>query len=127
MNYSMNKLLCHAIERELYYHNITMGCYNVVGGLQAGAIPLVKAFATYQGKDCFYVRNEKKDHGTQKLVEGITDEKYLLMDDVVTTGYSMFKVEELIGKAKARFCIIDRRKWETDYNIFYLFNEKDFD
>jgi orotate phosphoribosyltransferase len=132
MNTSLNKLLCHAIKSELLYRGITEDMYAEIGGMETGAIPLVKAFALYQGKDCFYVRKERKDYGTQKVIEGVfSGQSYLLMDDVVTTGYNMWKVEETVGEAKARFCIIDRRKDEVGRyrqdEIISLFKEKDFD
>jgi orotate phosphoribosyltransferase len=132
MNSSMNKSLCLAISRELLYRGIRPDFYKEIGGMETGAIPLVKAFSLFLDKDCFYVRKERKDYGTQKVIEGVfSAQSYLLMDDVVTTGYNMWRVEQTIGNAKAKFCIIDRRNDEVGRyrhdEIISLFKEKDFD
>ena len=131
MDTSMNKLLCHAIDMELSINGIQSENFVVVGGMATASIPLVKAYALHLGKDCFYVRHDKKEYGMKKMVEGIVG-PYLLMDDVTTTGYSMWKVEDTIGyEAEARFCIIDRRRKdrESEYKkeIICLFKESDFE
>jgi orotate phosphoribosyltransferase len=132
MKSSLNNNLCHAIDIELISHGISSDNFMVIGGMESGSIPLVKAYSLHHGKDCFYVRKHAKDHGMQQIVEGITG-PYLLMDDVTTTGYSMWKVQDTIGyEAEARFCIIDRRREDRERNydieeIISLFKESDFE
>lgn len=59
-----------------------------IAGAELGAVPLAAATSMACGKPCIYVRNQKKDYGTAKQVEGILNagEKVLIVEDVLTTG-----------------------------------------
>ena len=81
-----NKLMSILVEyiREL---NIL---FDMVAGIETAGI----VHATYIGcllnKPIAYVRKKRKEHGTQRLVEGIVNNKtILLIDDVATTGSSL--------------------------------------
>ena len=79
--------------------------FAAVGGLEIGAVPLITTIALVSGiRDeplCgFFVRKTVKEHGTQKRVEGLTDnseiagKRVAIVDDVTTTGESaMIAVE----------------------------------
>src|ERR1700733_2395683 len=41
-----------------------------IAGAELGAVPLAAATAIASGKPCVFIRNQKKDYGTAKLVEG---------------------------------------------------------
>src|SRR5262245_13118371 len=43
---------------------------NKLAGAELGGIPLVTAASLASGLPAVYIRNQKKDYGTQKLVEG---------------------------------------------------------
>src|SRR5437867_2886067 len=69
------------------------GRVDAVGGLTAGADPLVVAVslvALREGKTLpgFFVRDEQKTHGTAAVIEGnVTDAmNVVIVDDVITTG-----------------------------------------
>jgi orotate phosphoribosyltransferase len=71
---------------------------DAIGGLQVGAVPLTTAAViSYQlhGRkmEGFWVREEIKSHGTQKLVEGglKPGARVVILDDVCTKGGSAFK------------------------------------
>ena len=53
------------------------------------------------------------------ISNGIVDDKYVLYDDVVTTGKSMIKAIEKYAKIPEKcICIVDRRN-ESKKNIYY--------
>ena len=95
-----------------------------VGGPAMGAVPLVGAISalSYQAPfycplDTFYIRNERKEHGTAKLVEGPALQKglpVLLVDDVITTGGSILRaareVREMGCRVETLMGIVDRQE-----------------
>jgi len=71
---------------------------DAVGGLITGACPIVSAVAMVsydKGNpiNAFYVRDERKGHGTKRKVEGDIHkgDKVIIVDDVITTGDSTIK------------------------------------
>ncbi len=76
---------------------------DAIGGLEVGAVPLTAAaVCAYDehGREMegFWVRNQVKDHGTRKLVEGglRPRARVCILDDVVTTGGSSVKAIEAV-------------------------------
>jgi orotate phosphoribosyltransferase len=59
-----------------------------IAGAELGAVPLAAAASMYSGKPCVYIRNQKKDYGTAKQVEGVLNagETVMVVEDVMTTG-----------------------------------------
>ena len=81
---------------------------DAVGGIDMGATPIVGAVATQSFQigrplPVFVVRKEVKDHGTKKAIEGPLKPpcKVVMIDDVVTTGWSIIKA---IDVAQAAGC-----------------------
>jgi orotate phosphoribosyltransferase len=71
---------------------------DAIGGLEVGAVPLTTAAVIaydLRGRkvEGFWVRDEVKKHGTQKLVEGNLQAgtRVVIVDDVVTKGSSVVK------------------------------------
>src|SRR5712671_1304160 len=58
-----------------------------IAGAEHGAVSLAAATSMACGKPCVIIRNQKKDYGTSKLVEGILEkgERVLIVEDVLTT------------------------------------------
>ena len=80
--------ICCALQAKLEsYYKIKS-----IGGIEMGSVPIASAFALYNSILCnstpnfFYVRKEKKDHGTEKMIEGIIQPNAVLIEDVMTTG-----------------------------------------
>lgn len=76
---------------------------DAIGGLQVGAVPLTAAAViSYQrhGRpiEGFWVREEIKSHGTQKLIEGGLRKgmRVAVIDDVFTKGGSALKAVEAV-------------------------------
>ncbi len=90
-----------------------------IGGPTMGADPIVSGVTVLshlygQPIPLFIVRKEPKGHGTQSQVEGVNVEgkKVVLVEDVITTGGSLFKAVEVVkalgGEIVEVLCIVDR-------------------
>jgi orotate phosphoribosyltransferase len=65
-----------------------------VGGMTSGADPIAAAVAHCSASegppiDMFSIRKERKQHGTQKWIEGCAESPVAIVDDVVTSGKSV--------------------------------------
>lgn len=114
-----------------------------VGGLAAGAIPMVTALVLYSATRTpisgFYVREEIKNHGTQKLIEGSLDNDadVVIFDDVTTSGSSAMKAVDAVRSRGCRvlkvITIVDRLQGAIDrfahegLGFLSLFTTKDFE
>jgi len=106
--------------------NILEGCgVQAVGGLILGAIPIATAVAVISHQrgtpiPAFLVRDEPKEHGTKKQIEGHLEPgtRVAIVDDVVTRGGSVFKaieaVENIGCKVVKVVAIVDRHEGGSD-------------
>jgi orotate phosphoribosyltransferase len=131
-------LLCPALYELVPEHR---GVF--VGGLAAGAIPIVTALVHYSasrnGIMGFYVREEIKNHGTQKLIEGHIEDgaDVIMVDDVTTSGSSVMKAIEAVKERGCRvirvITIVDRLEGAKDtfakqgIEFIPLYTTSDFD
>ncbi len=95
--------------------------FDAIGGLAISAIPIVTAVTVVshiKGKPIrsFWVREEPKEHGTKKRIEGQFKKgsKVVIVDDVITGGNSVIKA---INAVRAEGCevvkvivIVDRKE-----------------
>lgn len=85
-----------------------------IAGAELGAVPLAAATSMACGKPCVYIRNQKKEYGTNKQVEGILNagESVMIVEDVCTSGGQVLescKVLETMGVKIAKIVgTIDR-------------------
>ena len=77
---------------------------DAIGGLSKGADPIADAvslisFLKKKPIKAFFVRKEKKDHGTRNKIEGDVHkgDRVIILDDVITTGASTI---EAIGSVR---------------------------
>ncbi len=75
-----------------------------VAGAELGAIPLVTALSMACDKPSVLIRNQKKDYGTAKQLEGklSAGERVLLVEDIVTTGGQTLEAAKTLREAGAR-------------------------
>lgn len=88
---------------ELIFERISKYKVESIGGIQTGAIPIETAVAQLsyvrrkpiQG---FWVRQEKKTHGTEKWIEGNLkpNSNVIIVEDVTTKGNSVFESIERV-------------------------------
>lgn len=97
-----------------------------VGGLTSGADPLIVAISqlalrrgvTLPG---FFVRDEQKTHGTERVIEGsVTDGmSVVIVDDVITTGRSVTKAIRPVEKQGAKvlrvLVLVDRQEGGIEF------------
>lgn len=87
-----------------------------LAGAELGGIPLVTAASLATGRPCLFVRNQKKDYGTAKQLEGKFEpgERAVLLEDVATTaGQAIEAVGSLRGvglEVGGIIAVIDRQE-----------------
>jgi orotate phosphoribosyltransferase len=76
--------------------------YDILAGMELGAIPLVVALSLKTNIPFAIVRKEKREHGTGKQVEGveINGKRVLIIEDVTTSGGSVVKTIQIIRENK---------------------------
>jgi orotate phosphoribosyltransferase len=118
----------HALVGELMFQALSeLPTCDAVGGVELGGCPLASAVSLIsfqQGRPLvgFYVRKARKDHGTEKLVEGDKSLKpgtrVALLEDVVTTGGSSLKAVDTLKAAGAVvvgiIALVDRQEGGAD-------------
>ncbi|MDA4112171.1 MAG: phosphoribosyltransferase family protein, partial [Thaumarchaeota archaeon] len=112
-------------------------------GIQTGAIPICTAVAmqSYIKKNpvsAFWVRQEKKTHGTEKWIEGnlLPKSRVVVVDDVTTKGNSVFeaitRVRELDCEVVEVISLVDREEGaksrieKEGYKFASMFTISDF-
>jgi orotate phosphoribosyltransferase len=88
-----------------------------VGGLEMGAVPITGAVCQHSHDSGapiagFFVRKQAKGHGAKKLIEGLAKgetlagRKVAVVEDVTTTGESVFKAVEPCREAGAEVVLV---------------------
>lgn len=87
-----------------------------LAGAELGGIPLVASASMASGIPCVFIRNKKKEYGTEKQLEGTlrADDRVVIIEDVVTTGGQVLEAAQVISETGARtvqiICTIDREE-----------------
>ncbi|HID41953.1 MAG TPA: orotate phosphoribosyltransferase [Pyrodictium sp.] len=89
--------------------------HDVVVGVATAGIVWATGLALYSGKPMAYVRSGRKQHGLGRQVEGLVEEKrVLVVDDVATTGGSLAAAVEALRSTGAQpryaLVIVDREQ-----------------
>jgi len=108
-----------------------------IAGAELGAVALAAATSMACGKPFVIIRNQKKDYGTSKLVEGKLEkgERVLIVEDVLTTGGQVIEAAKSIQDVDAKVVkivsVIDRLEGArpniegAGYTFESLFTTKD--
>jgi len=108
-----------------------------IAGAELGAVPLAVVTSIASGKPCVFVRNQKKDYGTAKQVEGVLNagETVMIVEDVLTTGGQVLEAAKSLSglgvKIDRIVAVIDRMEGARDnleragYAFESLFTTKD--
>ena len=75
-----------------------------LAGPELGGVPLVAAASLASGKPCVFIRNQKKDYGTAKQLEGRLEpgDGVMIVEDVGTTGGQVLEACKVIEAAGAK-------------------------
>jgi orotate phosphoribosyltransferase len=87
-----------------------------LAGAELGGIPLVSAASLASGIPCVFIRNQKKDYGTAKQLEGVisANDNVVIVEDVATTGGQVLEAAKVIAETGAQIlkiiATIDRQE-----------------
>lgn len=89
-----------------YIEPIVKGKYDIIAGMELGAVPLIVALSLQTGIPFVIIRKQKREHGTGKQIEGesVTNKKVLIVEDVTTSGGS---VENSIWILRQNHALLD--------------------
>lgn len=108
-----------------------------LAGAELGGIPLVTAASLATGVPCVFIRNQKKDYGTAKQLEGklAAGDRVVLLEDVCTTGGQILEAAKVIESTGAKIVkivgTIDREEGAREnieaagYSFHALFTKTD--
>jgi len=88
--------------------------YEMLAGMELGAVPLVVALALETGIPYVIIRKEKREHGTGKQIEGgeVAGKSVLIVEDVTTSGGSVVKTIQILRENNAEvdrvLAVVDR-------------------
>lgn len=94
--------------------------FDKIAGVVLGSIPLAVALSLRTKVPYIMVRKEKKDHGTQKMIEGTLKEGelVLMVEDVITSAGSVCDAIEIVRSAGGFvcdvFCVVNRQEGGED-------------
>lgn len=89
---------------------------NRVAGAELGGIPLVAATSMAADRPAVLIRNQKKDYGTAKLIEGTLKEgdRIVIVEDVATSGGQVLEAARTLeaagGRVEKIVAVIDRQE-----------------
>ena len=126
---------------DLIYEVLKDTGVEAVGGMATAAIPMVAAVAvvsagTAHPLPAFYVRDQAKEHGAQRVIEGQfparVGARVALVEDTMTTGGSLLQAIERVEEAGVKVArvvvLVDRREGGSDrlrsmgYHVTALFH-----
>ncbi|MFT5424364.1 MAG: orotate phosphoribosyltransferase [Phycisphaerales bacterium] len=108
-----------------------------LAGAELGGIPLVTVAGLNTGKPTIFIRNQKKDYGTAKQLEGEINEgdSVIFIEDVATTAGQSLEAVKSLAEAGARvvaiITVIDRQEGAREnvegagYRFEVLFTKAD--
>lgn len=88
--------------------------YDLLAGMELGAVPLVVALSLKTNIPYVIIRKEKREHGTSKQIEGgeVKDKRVLVVEDVTTSGRSVVNTIKIIrenqGFVDEVLAVVDR-------------------
>ncbi|MBC8203110.1 MAG: orotate phosphoribosyltransferase [Planctomycetes bacterium] len=109
----------------------------LLAGAELGGIPLVTSVSMASDLPCIFMRNQKKEYGTAKQLEGTLQpvDSVVIIEDIATTGGQVLEAAETITSLGARvlsiIAVIDRCEGAREnvetagYNFQSLFTTAD--
>ena len=136
----------HALVGEVMFDALSrLPAHEAVAGVALGGCPLASAVSLIshqhgRGLPALYVRKERKDHGSAKLVEGdkavAQGARVVLLEDVITTGGSSLRAVQALESASTKvvgiLALVDRLEGgreaieQANLPLTALFSRTDF-
>jgi orotate phosphoribosyltransferase len=93
---STNPTVLHTISS--YMEPIAKENYDIIAGMELGAVPLIVALSLQTKIPFVIVRKQKREHGTGKQIEGVSVayKKVLIVEDVTTSGGSVVNTIQVL-------------------------------
>lgn len=91
-----------------------------IAGMELGAVPIAVALSLETGLSYVIVRKQEKTHGTGKQIEGDLkeNEKFVVVEDVTTTGKSTMRAVNVIrehkGIVEKAIVVVDREEGASE-------------
>jgi len=91
-----------------------------IAGMELGAVPIAVALSLETGLSYVIVRKQEKMHGTGKQIEGDLkeNEKFVVVEDVTTTGKSTMRAVNVIrenkGIVEKAVVVVDREEGASE-------------
>jgi len=92
---------------EMFAQRIPAGTTRLAGA-ELGGIPLVSSAAIASNLPCVFIRNQKKEYGTAKQIEGKVGpgDRVVIVEDVATTGGQVLEAARSIQATGAEVTLI---------------------
>lgn len=109
--------ILNELAKYLVEHTTNIDC---IAGAELGGVPLATATSLYCGISTAFIRNQKKEYGSEKQLEGElkAGNKVLLLEDVATTGGQILEAAKVIEAAGAKvvkiLSVVDREEGSRD-------------
>lgn len=85
---------------DVFWQELRVINFDVVVGVPYTGIPIATAISLKHTQTMIFVRKERKEHGTKKLIEGDfhTNQVAAIVDDVITNGESKLETISVLEK-----------------------------
>jgi len=122
---------------DVFWEKLRVLNFDIIVGVPYTGIPIATAISLKQNHSMIFVRKERKEHGTKKLIEGEFHKNQiaLVVDDVITNGESKIETIKILEEegleVKDIVVLIDRQQGgpellkRANYNchVIYTVNE----
>lgn len=101
---------------DVFWQKLRVLNFDVIVGVPYTGIPIATAISLKQNHTMIFVRKEKKDYGTKKLIEGEFHKNQiaLILDDVITNGESKIETIKILEEegleVKDIVVLVDRQQ-----------------
>jgi orotate phosphoribosyltransferase len=107
------EMIADEMARELHSRGLR---FDKIAGVVLGSVPLAVALSLRTKVPYVMIRRERKDHGTQRTIEGSLEDgdTVLMVEDVITSAGSVLEAIDIVrsagGKVYDVVCVVNRQE-----------------